>query len=184
MKFTETPLAGAFLIEIDPHVDERGFFARTVCRDEFAKFGLGAEFVQQSVSYNNRRGIVRGLHLQIAPHQEDKLVRVTGGAVFDVVVDLRPASPTRGHWHAVELSARNRRALYVPRGLAHGFQTLTDDAEVLYQMTAQYYPAAARTLHWRDPALAIDWPAPDDAILSPADAGAPGLTDLETELFA
>lgn len=184
MKFTELPLTGAFLIEIEPRTDERGFFARTVCRDEFARHGISADFVQQSISYNNRRGIVRGLHLQVAPHQENKLVRVTSGAVYDVIVDLRPDSPTRGRWHAVELSSDNRQALYIPPGLAHGFQTLTDTAEVFYQMTVPHHPQAARTVHWKDSAIGIDWPAPDNALLSPKDNDAPTLAQLETKLFA
>lgn len=184
VKFTPLPLSGAYLIDIDPHGDERGFFARTVCREEFAEHGLTADFVQQSVSYNNRRGILRGLHCQIAPYQEEKLVRATQGAIFDVIVDLRRDSPTYRRWHAETLSADNRKALYIPQGLAHGFQTLTDSAEVFYQMSVPYQPQAARAVHWQDPAFGIQWPAPDQAILSPQDSKAPLLAHLENEFPA
>lgn len=179
MKFTETPIAGAFLIEIEPIRDERGFFARTVCRDEFTHHGLNTDFVQQSISYNNRRGILRGMHCQVGHHKEDKLVRTTHGAIFDVIVDLRPDSPTYRHWHAEELSEENHRALYIPRGLAHGFQTLVDETEVLYQMTIPYRPDAARGFRWDDPDLEIAWPMPTEAILSPKDLCWGNMEDLE-----
>jgi dTDP-4-dehydrorhamnose 3,5-epimerase len=158
MRFTPTPLAGAYLIEIEPLVDERGFFARSLCADEFARLGLNASMVQQSVSWNPRRGTLRGLHFQAAPHAEDKLVRVTQGAVFDVIVDLRTDSATRGQWFGVELNASNHRQLYIPRGLAHGFQALEDNTEVFYQMTVPYEPGAARGVRWDDPVLGIAWP--------------------------
>jgi dTDP-4-dehydrorhamnose 3,5-epimerase len=169
VKFSTAPIAGAYLIDIEPQADERGFFARTVCAEEFGRHGLNAGFVQQSVSFNARKGIVRGMHYQAAPHQEDKLVRVTRGAVWDAILDLRPDSPSHGKWFGVELSADNRRALYIPKGVAHGFQTLTDDTEVHYQMTVPYCPDAARGLHWRDPQFGIAWPDPDGAILSERD---------------
>lgn len=177
MIFQETALAGVWLLEIEPRSDARGCFARTVCREEFAKFGLDAGFVQQSISWNPRVGTLRGLHYQAVPHQEDKLVRVTRGAIFDVIVDLRPASPTRGRWFATELTADNRRQLYIPKGFAHGFQTTALDTEVLYEMTVPFHPDAPRGIRWDDPDLAIDWPLPvnaeDPAQLSHTDAGLP-----------
>jgi dTDP-4-dehydrorhamnose 3,5-epimerase len=172
----ETPIAGAFVVEPQPHVDERGFFARTWCADEFAAHGLTARLVQASVSYNRRRGTLRGLHYQLAPHAETKLVRCTRGAIWDVIVDLRPDSPTyRGHT-AVVLDADNRLALYVPEGCAHGFQTLADDSEVLYQMSASHAPESARGVRWDDPAFAIMWP-PADRIISERDRRYPDFSD-------
>lgn len=159
MRFTPTPLAGAFLIDIDPVQDERGLFARTVCEEQFAQHGLVGRFVQQSLSWNPHAGTVRGLHFQIAPDEEIKLVRVTRGAIFDAIVDLRPDSRTYGQAFHAELSAENRRQLYIPAGMAHGFQSLVADTEVLYQMSAPFCPASARGLRWDDPALAIPWPA-------------------------
>jgi dTDP-4-dehydrorhamnose 3,5-epimerase len=158
MRFVETPLAGAFVIEIEPHQDERGLFARTFCRDEFVAVGLPGDFVQASVSHNLRRGTLRGLHYQAAPHEEPKLVRCTRGAIHDVIVDLRRGSTTHCRWFAVELSAENRRALYVPPGFAHGFQTLVDDTEILYQMAVAYVPELARGVRWDDRAFGIAWP--------------------------
>ena len=169
MRFIETPIAGAFLIEVEPVEDARGFFARTVCQDEFARHGLSADFVQQSISYNNRRGILRGMHYQIPPYEEEKLVRVTAGAIFDVIVDLRPDSDTSAHWFGIELSAANHRSLFIPKGVAHGFQTLVDGAEVLYQMSVPYHPAASQGFLWSDRTLGIDWPDPAGAILSERD---------------
>ena len=179
MLFTATPLAGLVVVEPEPHADGRGFFARMVCRDEFRERGLNANFVQQSLSYNARKGIVRGLHYQAEPHGEDKLIRVTRGGIFDVTVDLRPDSPTFRRWFGLELSSGNRRAIYVPRGFAHGFQTLTDQAEVFYQMTAPHCPEAARGARWNDPAFAIAWPDPAGAELSGRDGGYADFT-LET----
>ncbi|GGK29271.1 dTDP-4-dehydrorhamnose 3,5-epimerase [Salinarimonas ramus] len=158
MRFSETPLAGAFLIEPEPIADPRGFFARTVDREAFAAHGLDADFVQASVSFNARAGTLRGLHFQRAPHAEDKLVRVTAGAILDVIVDMRPRSPTRWRWHAQPLDAASRAALYVPKGFAHGFVTLVDETEILYQMTTPYVPGAGAGLRWDDPMLAIEWP--------------------------
>lgn len=173
MKFTATLIPGAFLVEPEPHTDERGFFARTVCRDDFARHGLNGDFVQQSVSWNNRRSILRALHVQAAPHGEEKLVRVTTGSIFDVIVDLRPESPAFKQWVGVELSADNRRALYIPKGVAHGFQTLSDTAEVFYQMTVPFHPASSGGLRWNDPAFGVAWPDPEGAILSARDAALP-----------
>ena len=178
MKFTETRLAGAFIIDIEPHADERGFFSRTVCADEFEAAGINGSFLQQSISWSPNKGTLRGLHFQVAPGEEDKLVRVTRGAIFDVIVDLRPASPTQGQWISVELTAENHRQLYVPRGFAHGFQTTSADTEVSYEMTERFQPGAARGIGWDDPDFAITWPLPldnrDRSRLSAADAAHPG----------
>lgn len=173
MKFSPTPLPGAFIIDIVAQPDERGFFARTVCVDEFSRHGLNAHFVQHSVSWNPRSGTLRGMHYQIAPHQEDKLVRVTRGAIFDVIVDLRRGSPACGRWFGVELSADNHRLLYIPQGVAHGFQTLRSDTEVSYSMTVPFHPEAARGLRWDDPTLNIDWPDCDSRLISDKDRSLP-----------
>lgn len=178
MKFTPTSLAGAVLIDIAPVEDARGLFARTVCEEEFAAQGLASRFVQQSVSWNPHAGTLRGLHFQIAPDQEVKLVRVTRGAVFDVIVDLRPASATFGQAFSTELSAANRRQLYIPAGMAHGFQSLVADTEVLYQMTTPFRPASARGLRWDDPALAIAWPDCAARLISDNDRAWPTLAAL------
>ena len=158
MRFTETKVAGAFLIEPEPIADERGFFARTWCREEFADHGLTGELAQANLSFNHRQGTLRGLHYQAAPHAEAKLVRVTRGAIWDLALDLRRGSPTYLAWFGAELSDANRQMLYVPEGCAHGFLTLTDDAEVAYQMSAPYAPQAARGVRFDDPAFGIEWP--------------------------
>jgi dTDP-4-dehydrorhamnose 3,5-epimerase len=158
MRFTETKVAGAFLIEPEPIADERGFFARTWCREEFADHGLTGELAQANISFNHRKGTLRGLHLQAAPHAEAKLVRATRGAVWDLALDLRRDSPTYLAWFGAELDDANRHMLYVPEGCAHGFLTLTDDAEVAYQMSAPYAPQAARGVRFDDPAFGIEWP--------------------------
>jgi len=158
MRFTPTPLPGAFLIDVEPLADERGLFARTWCRREMESRGLDSELVQCSVSFNAKRGTLRGMHFQTRPHEETKVVRCTRGAVFDAIVDLRPTSPAFRRWFGAELTAENRRALYVPKGCAHGFQTLVDDAEVLYQMSEFHHPESARGARWDDPAFAIAWP--------------------------
>lgn len=158
MRFCPTLLAGTFEIEIDTHTDERGFFARTWCAQEATAQGLCTSFAQSSISFNRLRGTIRGLHFQRAPHAESKLVRCTAGAIFDVVVDLRPESPTFRRWIALELTAANRRALYVPEGCAHGFQTLTDLTEVLYQISTEFHPGAACGVRWNDHAFNIGWP--------------------------
>jgi dTDP-4-dehydrorhamnose 3,5-epimerase len=160
MIFRETPLAGAWVLEPERFEDERGFFARTYCRREFEARGLDPAIAQCSVSFNHRRGTLRGLHFQTAPHEEVKLVRVTRGAVWDVIVDLRPGSPTLRRHFAVVLSAENRHELYIPKGMAHGFQTLEDAAEVFYQISEFYAPESARGFRWDDPAFAIPWPEP------------------------
>lgn len=158
MRILDTAIEGAKLVELEPIEDQRGFFARSFCRREFEQHGLDPALVQCNVSFNHRRGTLRGMHFQRAPHAEAKLVRCTRGAIYDVIVDLRPQSPSFMRWIPAELSAENRRALYVPRGVAHGFQTLTDDAEVLYQMSEFYAPEAAAGVRWDDPAFAIRWP--------------------------
>lgn len=158
MRFTETPVHGAFVVEPELLEDDRGFFARVWCREEFARHGLNPKLAQCSISFNRSRGTLRGLHYQLAPHEEAKLVRVTMGAVHDVVVDLRPGSPTFGAQLAAELSSRNRRMLYVPEGCAHGFLTLEDDTEVAYQMTEMHAPGAGLGVRFDDPAFAIPWP--------------------------
>lgn len=172
MRFRETTLPGAWLIESEPVADERGYFARAWCARELKAHGLADSFAQSSVSFNRRRGTLRGLHYQAAPHEEAKLVRCTQGTVYDVIVDLRAESPTLGAWYGVELSAANGRTLYVPPGCAHGFETLTDDAELLYHISVEYRPDAARGVRWDDPTLAIDWPLPDP-ILSERDRALP-----------
>jgi dTDP-4-dehydrorhamnose 3,5-epimerase len=177
VRFVETPLAGAFAIEPEPHCDERGLFARTFCGRDFAARGLPSSFVQCSTSFNHRGGTIRGMHWQVGEHAEAKLVRCTAGAIFDVILDLRPASRSRGRWFAVELCAETRRMLYVPEGFAHGFQTLRDGSEVFYQMSAGFESAAARGCRFDDPSLAIPWPLPPSCI-SPRDRELPRL-DLE-----
>jgi dTDP-4-dehydrorhamnose 3,5-epimerase len=160
VKFVETPLPGAWVIELEEIEDERGWFARTFDAEEFRARGLNPDVVQCNASFNARRGTLRGMHYQAEPHGESKLVRCVRGTIFDVAVDLRPDSPTCRNWHGIELSAENRLAFYIPAGLAHGFQTLTDDCEVLYQMGNPYVPESARGVRWDDPAMAIDWPSP------------------------
>jgi len=169
VKLTPVPLRGAWLIDVERIEDERGFFARTWSAEELAAAGLSTTLVQCSISFNHRRGTLRGMHYQADPHGETKLVRCTMGAVWDVVVDLRRQSPTFRQWFGAELSAENRRTLYIPPGFAHGFITLTDATEVLYQMGTPYVPEAARGVRWNDPAFGIDWPfAP--AVIAERDA--------------
>ena len=164
MIFHETKLPGVFEIRIEPRCDERGFFARTWCRDEFAAHDLAAELVQCSISFNTRRGTLRGMHYQAAPHVEDKLVRCTSGAAFDVVLDLRTDSPTYKAWTSVVLTAADRNMMYVPAGCAHGFLTLDDQTEVFYQMSEFYCQEAARGVRWDDPEFQIGWPAAVEVI--------------------
>lgn len=158
MRFVETPLRGAWLIELERAGDERGHFARTFDREAWKAHGLDPEVVQCAASFNRREGTLRGMHLQAQPHGEPKLMRVSRGAIFDVLVDLREDSPTYRRWHGAALTADNGRMLFAPAGLAHGFQTLADETEVLYQMGAPYVPAAASGVRWDDPALGIGWP--------------------------
>lgn len=172
MKLSETALAGAFVIDIEPREDSRGFFARTWCVHELAQHGLNTNVVQANMSYNRARGTLRGMHYQRPPYAETKLVRCTRGAIYDVIVDLRPDSSTFKRWIGVELSADNRRALYVPEGFAHGFVTLEDHSDVTYQVTAFYTPGAEGGLRYNDPAIGIVWPIPM-AVISEKDAAWP-----------
>lgn len=172
MIFTPARLSGLCLVEMERHEDARGWFARSWCAREFAEHGLTAELAQVSVSFNRLKGTLRGLHYQRPPHAEAKLVRCLTGAIWDVALDLRPASPTLGQWQAFELSAENRRALYVPEGFAHGFQTLAPSSEVLYLISSFHAPEAAAGLRYDDPAFGIPWPLPVTSI-SPRDAAWP-----------
>jgi dTDP-4-dehydrorhamnose 3,5-epimerase len=172
MIFTETRLQGAYLIEPELRQDERGFFARTWCQNEFAIKSLPTQWVQCNISFNRQRGTLRGLHFQTAPYEEAKLVRCTMGGIYDVIVDLRVDSPTFGQWLAVELTAQNRLMLFIPTGFAHGFQTLADEVEVFYQMSAFYAPECARGVRWDDPAFQIAWPV-ERRIISERDRSFP-----------
>jgi dTDP-4-dehydrorhamnose 3,5-epimerase len=174
MRFVKTPLPGAWVIEPELLGDERGWFARTFDVEEFQARGLNPAVIQCNASFNASRDTLRGMHYQGEPHGESKLVRCVRGAIFDVAVDLRPDSPTFRSWHGVELSVENSRSFYIPAGLAHGFQTLTDDVEVLYQMGHGYVPEAARGVRWDDPAFAIQWPeAHGSRVVSERDASYP-----------
>ena len=158
MKFTETKLKGAYVIEVEPIADERGFFARSWCQKEFAEHGLNPNLVQCNISFNLKKGTLRGMHYQAKPYQEAKLIRCTRGAIYQVVIDIRPDSVTFKQWVAVELTAENRKMLYVPKGMASGFQTLMDNTEVFYQMAEFYYPESAKVVRWDNPAFEIEWP--------------------------
>jgi dTDP-4-dehydrorhamnose 3,5-epimerase len=177
MIFTPTRLQDAYLIDVERHADDRGFLARTFCEREFADHGLPMRVVQSSTIHSPRKSTLRGLHYQMTPHSEIKLVRCTRGSIFLVMVDLRPDSPTRNDWLDVELSAGNERLAYVPKGFAQGYQTLEDDTEVLYQMSHQYVPEAARGVRWNDPAFGIDWPAADERMISERDRSWPDHQD-------
>ncbi len=174
MIFTETKLKGAFIIEPEKLEDERGFFARTWCQREFLTRRLNGRLVQCNVSFNKQRGTLRGMHYQAPPHEEAKLVRCTRGSIYDVIIDLRPASSTFKQWVAVELTADNRRMIYIPEGIANGFQTLEDNSEVFYQMSEFYAPESARGVRWNDPAFAIQWPEAQ-RIISQRDQNYPDL---------
>jgi dTDP-4-dehydrorhamnose 3,5-epimerase len=160
MRFAATGIPGAWVIEPEEAADERGFFARVFCRDEFARHGLNPQLAQCSISFNNSRGTLRGMHWQTKPHEEAKLVRCTQGAIFDVALDLRHASPAFLKWHGVELSAQNRRMLYIPEGCAHGLLTLRDETEVHYYISEFHHPECAQGVRWDDAAFAIAWPEP------------------------
>jgi dTDP-4-dehydrorhamnose 3,5-epimerase len=174
MRFHETPLSGVWVIELDLLGDERGWFARTFDEQEFRSRGMDPSVVQCNASFNAERDTLRGMHYQAEPHGEPKLIRCVRGSIYDVAVDLRPQSPTLRSWHGVELSSDNHLALYIPAGLAHGFQTLEENCEVLYQMGASYVPEAARGVRWNDPAFAIAWPQPrGERIIVERDASYP-----------
>lgn len=169
MRFAETELAGAWIVDLERREDERGFFARAWCEQEFAEHGLDTRVSQCNLSFNEHRGTLRGLHYQVAPHAEVKLVRCTRGAVYDVIVDLRPDSETYTRWIGVELSEDNRRLLYVPEGFAHGYVTLADATETYYQVSVPYAPGAERGARWDDPAFGIDWPQTEGLVMSEKD---------------
>jgi len=162
--FTETPLKGAFLINIEPHRDDRGFFARTFCRQEFEKHGLNSNVMQCNISWNAKAGTLRGMHFQAAPRSEAKLVRCSRGEIHDVIIDLRPDSPTYCQHYSVKLTAENRQALFIPEDFAHGFQTLMDDTEIEYQMSEFYVPGFGRGFRYDDPLFSIEWPLPDKIV--------------------
>lgn len=172
MRIEVTALPGVHIIRPDRFEDERGYFARTFCAREFAAAGLNPDVAQCNVSCSRQRGTLRGMHFQLPPAAETKLVRCTRGAIFDVALDVRPGSPTFGRWVGAELNAENGAMLYVPKGFAHGFQTLTDDAEVFYQMSAFYTPELGRGVRWNDPAFAIAWPLPV-SVIAPRDRDYP-----------
>ncbi len=164
MLFRETELPGVFIIDIEMITDERGFFARSFCRKEFRKYGLDTKVAQCNLSYNRKEGTLRGMHYQSPPHAEAKLVRCCRGAIYDVVIDLRPDSATYCKWISVELRADNHRMIYIPEGFAHGFQTLTDDTEIFYQMSSSYSPGHARGVRYNDTLFGIDWPIPNPIV--------------------
>ena len=166
MIFTELPLAGAYVIDLEPRSDERGFFARGFCANEFTQHGLQTGIVQANLSQNVRKGTVRGMHYQKAPHAEVKMVRCVNGAIFDAIIDLRPGSATYLQWTSVELTRENHRMLYVPEGFAHGYQALSDDSEVLYLVTAFYAPSHEAAIRWNDPLFGITWPLADVSLSS------------------
>jgi len=176
VKFHETELQGAFIIELDRMTDQRGFFARSWCRKEFEDHGLVPDVVQANVSYNHVAGTLRGMHYQISPYEETKLIRCTRGALYDVIVDLRPGSPTHKKWIGVELTQDNYRMLYVPASFAHGFITLQDATEAAYFVTEAYTPGAERGLRWNDPAFGIVWPRAVD-VISDKDAAWPDYSE-------
>lgn len=169
MLFSEVNIHGAYLITMEPHHDERGYFARTWCQEEFNRIGLASEWKQCSVSYNKKAGTLRGMHYQAAPYEENKLIRVIKGAIYDVIVDIRPSSPTFKRWQAFELSDRTYTQLYVPKGVAHGFQTLQDDTEILYQISEVFKPDSSRGIYYLDPAFTINWPIQPPTVISDKD---------------
>lgn len=168
MFFSETNLKGAFIIEIEPLQDDRGFLARSFCQEEFALHQLKYNFLQCNISFNKKKGTLRGMHYQTAPHEEAKLVRCTKGVIYDVIIDIRPNSTTFKEWIGIELRADSYRMLYIPEGFAHGFQTLEDNTEVFYQMSEFYHPECARGIRWNEPTFGIKWPD-DDRIISAKD---------------
>lgn len=177
MKFHKTVLTGVFQIELELRDDERGFLARTFCENEFAEHGLNTRWPQCNLTLTKKRGMIRGMHFQALPKPEIKLIRCAVGTIYDVLVDVRRDSPDFGRWEAFELSASNRRMLYVPGGIAHGFQCLTDNCEVFYQMSEVYFAELSRGLRWNDPRVGIHWPVPDP-IISERDQHLPLLSEL------
>jgi dTDP-4-dehydrorhamnose 3,5-epimerase len=177
MTFLETPLPNVWLIESELLQDERGYFTRFYCEEEYRARGLTSTFVQGSVSFNLRKGTLRGMHWQADPHGEAKLVRCTRGAIYDVVLDVRSESPTYGRWHAVHLSADAHRSVFVPVGCAHGYQTLTDATEVTYEISVPYVAGSARGIRWDDPKFGIRWPKCESRTLSARDSSFPDFDD-------
>ncbi|MCF6245791.1 MAG: dTDP-4-dehydrorhamnose 3,5-epimerase [Desulfobacula sp.] len=177
MRFIPTKFAGSYLIEPEPFSDDRGFFARIYCRNEFKKKGLNPNFVQCNISYNRVRNTLRGMHYQKAPYGEAKLVKCIRGAIYDVIIDLRCNSETVTQWFGVELTAENRKSVYIPEGFAHGFLTITDDTEVLYQMSEFFHAESSSGVRWNDPAFAIDWPE-KIAVISDRDAHYPDFKEF------
>lgn len=169
MIFHETPLKGAFVIDLDLKEDDRGFFARSFCQKEFKEHGLTSGVAQANVSYNKRKGTLRGMHYQITPYEETKLVRCTSGAIYDVIIDLRKDSPTYKQWFGVELNAQNRKMLFVPESFGHGFLTLKDHTEVTYMVSQFYAPGSERGIRWNDPSFGIQWPV-EVRVMSDKDA--------------
>jgi dTDP-4-dehydrorhamnose 3,5-epimerase len=176
MIFTETKIKGVYLIEPELLTDERGFFARSFCKDEFRNHGLETDIVQCNISYNKKKGTLRGMHYQIPPFEEAKIVSCTKGSIYDVIVDLRKGSATYCQWVAIELSDNNFKMMYIPKGCAHGFQTMEDDTIVNYQMTEFYHPECARVVQWDDPQYKIMWPLNDSIIISHKDSGNADIT--------
>ena len=173
MIFTETKLPGAYVVDLQERHDNRGFFARAWCRNELQDQGIPMQVVQANLAHTEKRGTLRGMHYQIPPHAELKFFRCIRGGIYDVMLDLRPESPTFGQWLGIELSAENRRAVYIPAGFAHGYQTLTDDAEVFYMVSEAYAPGAESGIRWNDPAFGIEWPITENLILSDKDLNWP-----------
>jgi len=169
MKFTETKLKGAYIIELDPIEDERGYFARSFCKGEFAKYGLDFNIVQCNISYNRKRGTIRGMHYQVSPYEEIKLVQCIDGAIYDVIIDLRPESPTFKQWFGDFLMAESHKMFYVPKGFAHGYLTTKDYTAVFYQVSEYYHPNFERIIRWDDVGFGIKWPKMDKYIVSRKD---------------
>jgi dTDP-4-dehydrorhamnose 3,5-epimerase len=181
MEFDETSLKGAFIVRVKKIEDDRGYFGRAWCCDEFLDHGLNPRMVQLNVGFSRLRGTVRGMHYQLRPHAEAKFIRCTRGAIFDVVIDLREDSPTFGQWHGEELTAENGMMIYAPEGFAHGYQTLLDDSEMYYFTSAAYAPKAAHGIRFDDPIVAIRWPLPV-SLISEQDRNWPGLRDRPRSL--
>ena len=179
MIFTKLPLNGnLYVIDLLKKSDARGFFSRTVCSDEFSKYNINPVFVQQSISFNPKLGTIRGMHWQSDKFGEEKLVRVTKGAIFDVIVDIKPNSSTYKQWYFVELTEENRRQIYIPKGFAHGFQTIMPDTEVQYEMTTRYNPAASLGFCWNDSEIGIDWPIKENILVGQKDSNLPDFNNI------
>ncbi len=178
MIFKRTSIIGAYTIELEEHGDERGFFARTWCKKEFMTQGLTSNIVQANIAFTKKKGTIRGMHYQIAPNEEAKLMRCIKGAIYDVIIDLRPESSTYKQWLGVELSSENRKMFYVPEGFAHGYQSLTDNVETLYMVSEFYSPDSERAIRWNDPAFSIKWPINEDLTISDKDRNWPDFSEI------